>query len=69
MTDNRIAVTLSHSAIAMIDRWVAEGRYRDRSHAIQAALAEQVFRCRRLERDAAKLDPAEEKALSEGGVY
>ena len=65
----KIAVTLEQKTVADLDRWVGEGRYPNRSRALQFAvdiLAEREKRSR-LVRELAKLDPAEEKALAEEG--
>jgi len=63
----KIAVTLNENTVAQIDRWVQEGRYANRSRALQRAadaLLEREKRSR-LARELAKLDPEEEKALAE----
>lgn len=66
----KIAVTLDRSAVADLDRWVKEGRYPNRSRALQSAvnlLSEREKRTR-LARELAKLDPQEEKQLAEEGL-
>ena len=63
---NKIAVALDHRTVANLDRWVQEGRYPNRSHALQAAvdlLAEREKRSR-LARELKKLDRAEEQRLA-----
>ena len=66
----KIAVTLDQSTVADLDRWVREGRYPNRSRALQSAvdlLTEREKRTR-LARELAKLDPQEEKRLAEQGL-
>jgi Arc/MetJ-type ribon-helix-helix transcriptional regulator len=65
----KIAVTLDHRIVADLDRWVREGKYANRSCALQSAvglLSEREKRSR-LARELAKLDPGEEKSLAEEG--
>ena len=67
---NKIAVALDHRTVANLDRWVQEGRYPNRSYALQAAvdlLAEREKRsC--LARELKKLDRVEEQRLAEDGL-
>jgi Arc/MetJ-type ribon-helix-helix transcriptional regulator len=66
----KVAVTLERKAVADLDRLVEEGRFPNRSRAIQSAvdlLAEREIRTR-LARELAKLDPEEEKKLAEEGL-
>ena len=61
----KIAVTLDHKTVTDLDRWVREGRYPNRSRALQSAvdlLTEREKRSR-LARELKKLDPIEEQAL------
>ena len=53
-----------------VDELVAQQRFRNRSQAIEAALAEKLQRIARtrLAGECAKLDPKEEKALAEEGL-
>ena len=54
----KIAVTLEKETVAELDRWVREGKYANRSRALQSAvnfLAEREKR-RRLSRELAKVD-------------
>ena len=62
----KVAITLDEVLLTQIDRWVTEGRYPNRSKAIQAAVREKLERSRRrrLAEEAAKLDPKEERALA-----
>jgi Arc/MetJ-type ribon-helix-helix transcriptional regulator len=66
----KIAVTLDQRTAADLDRWVREGRYPNRSRAVQRAVDLLVEREKRsrLARELAKLDPAEEKKLAEEGL-
>lgn len=63
----KIAVTLDQRTVADLDRWVREGKYPNRSRALQSAvdlLSEREKRTR-LARELARLDPDEEKRLAE----
>jgi Arc/MetJ-type ribon-helix-helix transcriptional regulator len=63
----KIAVTLDEGTVAQIDRWVQEGRYTNRSRALQRAVDAMLDREKRtrLARELAKLDPKEERELAE----
>ena len=66
----KIAVTLELKAVAGLDRWVREGRYANRSRALQAAvnlLSEREKRSR-WARELAKINPQEERQLAEQGL-
>jgi Arc/MetJ-type ribon-helix-helix transcriptional regulator len=69
MAAAKVAITMERDLLSLVDRWVKEGRYPNRSQAIQAAVREKVDRSRRrrLAEEAAKLDPAEERAMAEEG--
>ena len=64
---SKIAITVDPELLRIVDRWVEEGRYPNRSRAIQAALREKSERWRRtrLAEECARLDPAEERALAD----
>ena len=67
---HKIAVTLNLATVADLDRWVREGRYPNRSRALQSAvnlLAEREKRTR-LSRELSKIDPAAERRLAEDGM-
>ena len=66
----KIAVTLDRRAVADLDRWVLEGKYPNRSRALQSAVNLLIEREKRtrLVRELAKLDPQEEKQLAEEGL-
>ena len=66
----KIAVTLDQRTVADLDRWVREGKYPNRSRALQSAmnlLSEREKRTR-LASELAKIDPKEEKRLAEQGL-
>jgi Arc/MetJ-type ribon-helix-helix transcriptional regulator len=66
----KIAVTLDQKTVADLDRWVSEGKYPNRSRALQSAmnlLSEREKRTRLL-REFAKIDPQEEKRMAEQGL-
>lgn len=69
MRSAKVAITLKTDLLTQIDRWVAEGRYPNRSQAIQSAVQEKLERARRrrLAEEAAKLNRREERALAEEG--
>ncbi len=62
----KVAITIDPRLLKVVDRWVQQGRYPNRSQAIQAALREKLERWKRirLAQEAAKLDPREERALA-----
>jgi Arc/MetJ-type ribon-helix-helix transcriptional regulator len=66
----KIAVTLDQKTVGDLDRWVREGRYPNRSRALQSAvnlLSEREKRTR-LSRELARIDPLEERELAEQGL-
>lgn len=66
----KVAVTLDKRTVEDLDRWVREGKYPNRSRALQQAvnlLAEREKRTR-LARELAKLNPAEEQRMAEEGL-
>lgn len=65
----KITVTLNPGTLADLDRWVREGRYPNRSRALQSAADYFVERDKRhrLVRELNKLDPAEEGRLADTG--
>jgi len=70
LVTQKLAVTLDRKTVAELDRWVKEGKYPNRSRAVQSAvnlLAERENR-KRLIRELAKLDPKEERKLAEEGL-
>ena len=66
----KVAVTLEKRTVEDLDRWVREGRYPNRSRALQAAvnlLSEREKRTR-LDRELAKLNRKEEQKMAEEGL-
>ena len=64
---HKIAITVDEKSLRDIDRLVEEGRYPNRSKAVQSALLLLTERDRRarLSRELNKLDPSEEQRLAE----
>ena len=69
MPKTKVALTLESALLERVDELVAKQRFRNRSQAIEAALAEKLERLgrSRLARECAKLDPAQEQKLAEEG--
>ena len=67
MATTKVAITLERATLQEVDRWVKQGRFPNRSRAIQTALAEMLTRRmrRRLIEELAKLNPKQERALAE----
>jgi Arc/MetJ-type ribon-helix-helix transcriptional regulator len=66
----KVAVTLEKRTVGDLDRWVREGKYPNRSRALQAAvnlLADRERRTR-LARELSKLDRQEECRMAEEGI-
>jgi Arc/MetJ-type ribon-helix-helix transcriptional regulator len=63
----KIAITLEEGTVAQIDRWVQEGKYPNRSRALQRAVDAMMEREKRTRfaRELANLDPEEERVLAE----
>ena len=70
MPKRKVALTLETDLVGRVDELVAQQRFRNRSQAVEAALAEKLQRIARtrLAGECAKLDPKEEKALAEEGL-
>src|SRR2546428_235720 len=66
----KVAITLDAELLDRVDELVARREFRNRSQAIETALAEKLMRARRtrLARECAKLNPADEKALAGEGL-
>lgn len=66
----KIAVTIEAELLRRLDRLVSERRFANRSQAVEQAVADQLQRIERtrLARECAKLDPDEERALTEEGM-
>ncbi len=69
MPKTKVALTLEADLVERVDELVARQRFRNRSQAVEAALAEKLQRLARtrLARESAKLNPREEKRLAEEG--
>ncbi len=66
----KVAIKLDERLLRTVDRWVKQGRYPNRSQAIQAAIREKMERSKRtrLAEELAKLDIKAERALAEEGL-
>jgi metal-responsive CopG/Arc/MetJ family transcriptional regulator len=66
----KVALTLDAELLERVDELVAKRRFRNRSQAVEAALADKVQRLARtrLARESAKLNPKEEKRLADEGL-
>ena len=67
MAAAKVAITLDTQVLRTVDQWVRQGRYPNRSQAIQAALREKMERWKRtrLVEELDKLDIAAERALAD----
>ena len=67
MPKAKVALTLDAGLLEQVDALVAQRKFRNRSQAIEAALADKLHRLARtrLARETAKLNPAQEKRLAE----
>ena len=70
MPKTKVAVTLETHLLERVDELVSKQRFRNRSQAIEAALADKLERLARtqLARECARMDPKEERALAEEGL-
>jgi Arc/MetJ-type ribon-helix-helix transcriptional regulator len=70
MAKTKVALTLDATLLDRVDDLVAHQRFRNRSQAVEAALAEKLARLARtrLAEECAKLDPAEEQQLAGEGL-
>src|SRR6266481_5295927 len=70
MPKTKVALTLDSELLERVDELVGRRRFRNRSQAIEAALADKLERLARtrLARESAKLDPREEKRLADEGL-
>jgi Arc/MetJ-type ribon-helix-helix transcriptional regulator len=70
MPKTKVALTLDADLLDRVDDLVARQRFRNRSQAIETALAEKLARLARarLAEECAKLDPAEEQRLADEGL-
>jgi predicted transcriptional regulator len=67
MPKTKVALTIDSALLERVDHLVARARFRNRSQAIETALAEKLARLAktRLAEECAKLDPAEEGRLAD----
>jgi len=70
MPKTKVALSLDAALVDQIDELVSKRRFRNRSQAVETALSDTLRRLRRtrLAREAAKLNPAEEKRLADEGL-
>lgn len=70
MPKTKVALTLDSALLDRVDDLVARARFRNRSQAIETALAEKLARLARtrLAEECAKLDPAEERQVADEGL-
>jgi Arc/MetJ-type ribon-helix-helix transcriptional regulator len=70
MPKTKVALTLDTALLEQVDELVERRRFRSRSQAVEAALADKVRRLARtrLARESAKLNSGEEKRLAEEGL-
>jgi Arc/MetJ-type ribon-helix-helix transcriptional regulator len=70
MPKRKVALTLDSALLERVDDLVERRRFRNRSQAVEAALADKVERMARtrLARESAKLNPREEKRLADEGL-
>jgi len=70
MAKTKVALTIDAQLLDRVDDLVARRRFRNRSQAVEAALAEKLARLARtrLAEEAAKLDPDAERRLADEGL-
>ena len=70
MPKTKVALTLDAELVDRVDELVARRRFRNRSQAIESALADKIQRLARtrLARESAKLKPRDEKRLADEGL-
>jgi Arc/MetJ-type ribon-helix-helix transcriptional regulator len=70
MPKTKVALTLESRLIEQVDDLVERKRFRNRSQAVETALADKLHRLARtrLARESAKLNPREEKRLADEGL-
>ena len=70
MPKTKVALTLESRLLEQVDDLVERKRFRNRSQAVEAALADKLQRLARtrLARESARLNPREEKRLAEDGL-
>jgi Arc/MetJ-type ribon-helix-helix transcriptional regulator len=67
MPKTKVALTIDAGLLSQVDDLVARRRFRNRSQAVEAALAEKLARLARtrLAEECSRLDPAEERRLAD----
>jgi metal-responsive CopG/Arc/MetJ family transcriptional regulator len=70
MPKTKVALTIDTTLLERLDELVEGRRFRNRSQAIESALADKLERLARtrLARESAKLNPTEEKRLADEGL-
>ena len=70
MPKTKVALTLDAELLEQVDELVAKRRFRNRSQAVEAALADKLRRlaCTRLARESARLNSAEERRFADEGL-
>jgi metal-responsive CopG/Arc/MetJ family transcriptional regulator len=70
MPKTKVALTLDADLLERVDELVAKQKFRNRSQAVEAALADKLQRLARtrLARESAKLNPDQEQRLAEEGL-
>jgi len=70
MPKAKVALTLDADLLGRVDELVARHRFKNRSQAVESALAEKLARLARtrLAEECAKLDPAEERRFADEGM-
>ena len=70
MPKTKVALTLDSELVAHVDRLVSARRFRNRSQAVETALADKLSRLARtrLAVECAKLEPSEERQLAQEGL-
>jgi Arc/MetJ-type ribon-helix-helix transcriptional regulator len=70
MPKTKVALTLDSDLLERLDELVARRKFRNRSQAVESALADKLQRLARtrLARESAKLNPREEKRLADEGL-
>lgn len=70
MPKTKVALTLDAELLKRVDDLVAKQKFRNRSQAVEAALADKLQRIARtrLARESAKLNPTEERRFAEAGL-
>jgi len=70
MPKTKVALTIESRLLDQVDELVARKRFRNRSQAVESALADKLQRLARtrLARESARLNPREEKRLADEGL-